>query len=91
MNSQLRRHEMAHSIAEEITEAVNNLPPELQKKVLEYARGLEPPTPQGISGKELLRIMENITISPEDLKAMADAIEEDCERIDLSEEMPISR
>jgi hypothetical protein len=75
---------MAHSIAEEITEAVNNLPLELQKMVLEYARGLESTTPQGLSGKELLQIMENITISPEDLKAMADAIE-DCERIDLSE------
>ena len=66
---------MAHSIAEEITEAVNNLPPELQQKVLEYARGLESTTPQGLSGKELLQIMENITISPEDLKAMSDAID----------------
>jgi hypothetical protein len=78
---------MAHSIAEEITEAVNNLPPELQKKVLEYARGLDQDTkpdtrPKGVPGKDLLRFAG--TISKEDLEVMSRVIEEDCERIDES-------
>jgi hypothetical protein len=78
---------MAHSIAEEIAKAVNNLPPELQKKVLDYARGLDQDTkadnrPQGVPGKDLLRFAG--TISKEDLKIMSQVIEEDCERIDES-------
>jgi len=82
---------MAHSIAEEIAEAVNNLPVELQKKVLDYALGLRSNSNEGIErkpvpgvpGKELLRLAG--TISQEDAEAMLKAIEEECERVDLSE------
>jgi hypothetical protein len=76
---------MAHTIAEEIMEQVSSMPPELQKKVLEYVRGLDPDAPPGVSGRELLRIAKSISIAPDDLKAMSDSIEEDCERVDLSE------
>jgi len=74
---------MAHSIAEEIMEQVNNLPPELQKKVLEYARGLEPRRANGVTSKGLLKLAG--TISDEDADTMIKAIEEGCERVDLNE------
>lgn len=69
------------TITQEIIEQVSKLSPELQRRVLDYARTLEPERVKGVSGKDLLRFAG--TISKEDLQLMAQAIEEGCEQIDM--------
>jgi len=71
------------ALKQEVTERLDSLPPEDQRKVLELARALTERRPAGVPGKDLLRFMG--TIEKTDLDAMRKAIEEDCERIDDSE------
>jgi hypothetical protein len=52
-----------------------------QQRVLEFVRSLS--EPQGVPGSSLLRFAGMIPL--DDLEKMAQAIEEDCERIDPSE------
>jgi hypothetical protein len=80
---------------EEIQALVKRLPPERQKQVLEYARGLtqperaisslpKTPLPPGTSGAALLTTLFNLKIPVEDIDAMERALE-DCERIEPDE------
>jgi hypothetical protein len=71
------------SIREEIIQQLDRLSPEQQRQVLDFARGLA--RPRGESGREFIEKTRHIQISPEDLQAMQDAIEEECERIDWGE------
>jgi hypothetical protein len=70
----------------ELLSYVVQLPAGDQARVMEYARSLaekSKPRLRGTPGRDLLHLVG--TISPEDLHLMKQAIEEECERIDLSE------
>lgn len=67
-------------LVEQIIHAVMRLTPDAQQKVLNFTSALRP---QGVPGKELLRFAG--TIAPDDLALMTQAIETECERIDLNE------
>ena len=71
------------ALKQEVTETLDSLPPEDQRKVLELARALTKRQPAGVAGRDLLRFMG--TIEKTDLDVMRKAIEEDCERVDDSE------
>ena len=62
---------------------VSQLPPPLQRKVVDFARSLAQAKPRGTPGRQLLEFAG--ILSPEQAKAMMEAIEEDCERIDPNE------
>jgi hypothetical protein len=69
---------MAEGLQDQILEQINGLPPEQQRRVLDFARALS--APHGVPGKELLRF--GGLISREDLRRMDDAIQEGCEWMD---------
>ena len=74
---------MANSaITEELLKQLNQLPLESQKKVLEFARALNVVTLKGKPGKDLLKFAG--TIDQESLKAMEEAVEYGCERVDAN-------
>lgn len=62
---------------------MEQLPDNLQQEVLEFVRKLKTSVPQGASGKSLLRFVGAIPLA--DLEEMKQAIESDCERVDLNE------
>jgi hypothetical protein len=70
-------------IADEIIREVNGLPPELQRRVLGYARSLVLSRPRGTPGRKLLPLAG--TLPPEDAQEMIEAIEAGCEQVDESE------
>jgi len=74
---------MEGSIAERVADEVRTLAPELQRRVLEFARALAVSQPRGVPGRQLLRFAGKLT--PEDAQIMRDAIEQGCERIDSHE------
>jgi hypothetical protein len=67
-------------IAEQILREVEQLPLDLQQRVLHFIQALALARPRGTPGKELLRFSG--VISREDADLMKQAIEEECERID---------
>lgn len=71
------------AIQSDLLKEVEQLPPPLQRKVVAYAHSLSQARPQGTPGKQLLKFAG--ILSPEEAKAMMDAIEEGCERIDPNE------
>jgi hypothetical protein len=68
---------------QEILKEIDRLPPELQQRVLEFARTLNPSLPDGMSGKELLRFAGILT--PEEAELMERAIKDGCEQVDPGE------
>jgi hypothetical protein len=68
------------AIQNDLLKQVEQLSPPLQRKVVDFARSLAQSRPRGIPGRQLLEFVG--ILSPEEAKAMMDAIEEDCERID---------
>lgn len=70
-------------IKKEILDQLSKLGAEQQRQVLDFARSLAKIKPKGVSGKELLSFAG--TIGSDDLQAIAQAIEEGCERVDMSE------
>jgi hypothetical protein len=68
------------SIKDNIIAQLNSLPYDLQLRVLDFAKTL---IPRGVEGKSLLRF--GGVISPDDLQLMSKAIEEGCEKVDVSE------
>ncbi len=64
-----------------VIEQMKTLPTELQWRVLEFTRALAISTPRGTPGRDLLRFVG--TIPKESAELMRQAIEEDCERIDV--------
>ena len=71
------------SVQNELLKQMERLPTAMQRLVLDFARSLAEPTPQGTPGHKLLRFAGIMT--PEEGKEFLQAIEEDCERIDPSE------
>jgi len=67
------------TLEQEILEVVRRLNTQQQREALEYLRDLE--QPKGEPGWLFIERTRDIHIEPDDLKAMADAIEEDCERV----------
>ena len=71
---------METSIVDRVTEEVRALAPELQRRVLEFARTLAVSTPRGVPGRQLLQFTGELT--PEDARLMREAIEQGCEKVD---------
>ncbi len=71
------------TLERELHEQLERLPEPKQREVVEYARVLAAEKPKGISGKEFLALTG--TIEPDDIALMKQAIEEECERVDLDE------
>ena len=70
---------MLSAIVQEIVEQVENLPEELQRRVLKYTVNLRS-KPIGIPGSEAAKYAG--LLSPEDAREMLAAVESDCEQID---------
>jgi len=68
------------SIKDNLIAQIDKLPHDLQLRVLDFAKVL---TPKGVEGKSLLRFEGAITA--DDLQLMSKAIEEGCEKVDISE------
>jgi hypothetical protein len=74
---------MSDMIINEVVKQLQTMPDNLQKEVLHFSQKLNTSTPVGISGSKLLQFVG--TIPQEDLEIMRQAIESDCEQVDLNE------
>jgi hypothetical protein len=70
-------------IIEEVIEQLKVMPQHLQWQVLEFVRALVKAEVRGTPGQQLLRFAGSI--SSDDLLLMREAIEQDCERVDVDE------
>jgi hypothetical protein len=68
------------AVERELQQRLSLLGPAEKRRVLEYARGLGEPPRRGTPGAALLRFAGSIPA--EDVREMADAIEEGCEQVD---------
>jgi len=73
---------MTAPLVSEILEQVKALTDNLQYQVLAFARTLRTLTQQGIPGRLLLQFAGSIP--PDEVKRIRQAIEADCERVDLN-------
>ncbi|MBE9142363.1 hypothetical protein [Planktothrix mougeotii] len=71
------------SIIDEVVEQLKVMPEDLQWQVLKFARTLVKKEVRGTTGQQLLRFAG--CISSDDLQLMRQAIEQDCERVDINE------
>lgn len=76
---------MVSSVLEKaLYQQLDDLPPRQQRQVLEFARALATSQKasqiRGVSGQQLLRFAG--TIEADDLKLMAQAIQDDCEKVE---------
>ncbi|NDJ17900.1 hypothetical protein [Myxacorys almedinensis] len=71
------------SVIDEIIERLKVMPQHLQWQVLEFTRTLSRTKVRGIAGKQLLRFAGSIP--PDDLQLIREAIEQDCEQVDVNE------
>ena len=69
-----------NNIKESLSNKLDQLPYDLQIKVLDFASSL---SPKGIKGKELLKFKS--FIPEDDLRQISKAIEETCEKADINE------
>jgi hypothetical protein len=74
---------MSASIIEQLVEQVEDLPDELQYRVLEFAQSLASSEQREAAGKDLLWLAG--TISLEDLQIMSEVIEQESEQVNLDE------
>jgi hypothetical protein len=72
-----------NSLREELLKEMEQLPPAMQRRVLDFARAMAESTPQGTPGKELLQFAGIMT--PAEADEFLRSIEEDCERVDPNE------
>lgn len=70
-------------IIEEVVEQLKSMPEHLQWQVLEFVRSLVKAEVRGTPGQQLLRFAGSIPA--DDLQLMREAIEQDCERVDVDE------
>ncbi len=71
------------TIKKEIITQIGLLDYEHQRRVLDFARALATTAQKGVKGKQLLVFAG--TIPADELKAMEQAIEYSCEKVDLNE------
>ena len=69
------------SVTDEVVEELGRLGEGERRRVLEYARSLSRVPPKGVSGEALLKHFG--AWSEEEADAIAEAIEEGCERVNL--------
>lgn len=69
-------------IKDELLKALDDMPVELQQKLLSFAASLNRPLSNGTPIAKLLRFAG--TISREDGEAMMKAIDEGCEQVDIN-------
>ncbi|MBL1175517.1 hypothetical protein [Pantanalinema sp. GBBB05] len=74
---------MNTSIIEEVVEQLKVMPQHLQWQVLEFVQSLVKAEVRGTPGQQLLRFAGSIP--SDDLQLMREAIEQDCERVDVDE------
>jgi hypothetical protein len=70
------------AIQSDLLREVSQLTPPQQRRVVEYAHSLVTSRPRGTPGRQLLKFAG--ILSAEEAKAMMDAIEEGCERVDAN-------
>jgi predicted DNA-binding protein len=70
-------------VTEEIARQVENLPPEMQERVLRFVASLTASTPAGENGARLRQFSSSLDAAS--ARQMRQAIEEECERVDASE------
>lgn len=68
----------ASRTAQEILHEVNGLPPDMQRRVLHFARSLAQPQREGTPGRDLLRFAGAIPL--DDLRVMSEVIEAEFEQ-----------
>lgn len=71
------------SILDEVVEQLRGMPQSLQKQVLEFAKNLTDSTVQGVPGSQYLCFAD--MLPPDDIALMREAIEQDCEQVDVNE------
>jgi hypothetical protein len=71
------------AIADEVVEQLRGMSQPLQRQVLEFARSLAKAEVRGTPGQQLLRFAGSIP--SDNLQLMREAIEQDCEKIDVNE------
>lgn len=71
------------ALKQEIEKELDSLPVEDQRKVLDFTQTLTKRRGRGVSGKELLPFTKGF--SAEDAEVIRQAVDEDCEKVDLSE------
>lgn len=75
---------MDTSTLDKVIEQMKVMPPDLQWQVLEFVRALAGSSNiQGVPGQQLLRFAG--AIPPEDIQLIREAIEQDCEQVDINE------
>jgi hypothetical protein len=74
---------MSSAIETKVLEQLGTLPEDLQRQVLEYVRALQVLVRRGVSGKQLLSFAGSIP--QDDLLLMSQAIEDECEQVELNE------
>ncbi|NJR38750.1 MAG: hypothetical protein HC781_07745 [Leptolyngbyaceae cyanobacterium CSU_1_4] len=74
---------MSIPIIDEVVEQLKAMPQPLQRQVLDFVRLLVKAEVRGTPGQQLLRFAGSIP--SDDLQLMREAIEQDCERIDVDE------
>jgi len=70
-------------VEQELHQQLEVLPVNQQRQVLDFARALAATQPQGVPGQSLLSFAGTITAS--DLALMSQAVQEECEHINLQE------
>lgn len=71
------------SIIDKVVEQLKVMPQHLQWQVLEFVQTLVEAEVSGTPGRQLLRFAGSI--SSDDIQLMREAIEQDCEQVDINE------
>lgn len=71
------------TVKKEIIDQIGMLDYEHQRRVLDFVRALAVTKPKGVPGKQLLPFAG--TFPADDLKVMEQAIEDNCEKVNLNE------
>lgn len=74
---------MSVSIINEVIKRLEIMPQHLQQRVLEFTQALVKAEVRGTPGQQLLRFAGSIPL--DDVQVMREAIEQDCERVDVDE------
>jgi hypothetical protein len=70
-------------IKDELLSRIDQLPVELQRRVIAFANALVLSNPKGTPGRDLLRFAG--TLDEDSAREMQEAIEDACERVDVNE------
>ena len=74
---------VSNTIKAKVIEQLETLPENLQRQVLEFVRALQMFARRGVPGEQLLQFAGAVPL--DDLELMRQAIEDECEQVDLNE------